>query len=245
MNRIFTLISFLFFSLSSFAERSQARLSITSMSKTPIRVIIDGERIQDQDNTIRISNLSPGYHRIQIYLAGNNQRRQWGTANQQGRMIYNGTVNAQNGMHTDIIVNRFGRVFTDEQPVDNRYDDEWNNNGSWNNNDGWNNGSNNSTGWGQSMNNERFQQLKQQVRKESFDNNRLSMLKSVLPNNYVSAAQVRELAQLFDFERNKLEFAKFAYRYTADRRNYFLVNDVFDFSNSKTELSQYIANYRD
>ena len=258
MNRIFTLVSFLFLSLSVFAAYDQARLSISSMSNMPLRVMIDGQRIKDNDANIRISNLSPGYHRVQIYrVNNNNQRRQYGNNNQQGQLIYNGTVNVRNGMHTDIIINRFGRVFTDEQPIDNRYDTDWNDNGGWNNQDsrngngGWNNqdnrnnNANNSGTWGQSMSNERFQQLKQTVQRESFDDNRLDILKSVLPNNYMSASQVRELAQLFSFEQNKLELAKFAYRYTSDRGNYFIINDVFSFGTSKTELTRYISTYRD
>lgn len=249
MNRIFTLISFLLLSISSFAERNEARLSITSMSKVPVTVMIDGQRVQDNDNEIRISNLNPGYHRIQIYTV-NNKKNGWnrGRDKQPGQLIYNNTVNIRNGMHTDIIINRFGHVFTDEQAVDDRNDD-WRDDSGWNNsNDQWNNGQgngNSNSGWNQGMNNDMFQQLKQQVRRESFDNKRIDILRSVLPGNGVTASQVKELTQLLDFEQNKLELAKFAYRYTSDRRNYFVVNDVFEYGNSKTELTRYISNYRD
>lgn len=67
----------------------------------------------------------------------------------------------------------------------------------------------------------------------------------MLPNNRVTSAQVKELIQLMSFENNKLEMAKFAYRYTTDRGSYFIVNDTFSFSYSKTELVQYILTYRD
>jgi hypothetical protein len=241
MNRIFTLFSFLVLSLSVFAY-DNVRLSISSMTNKPLRVMINGQRINQMDGNIRISHLNPGYHRIQIYRAVANQRRRFGNQqqNQQGQLIYNGTVNIRNGMHTDIIINRFGRVFTDEQPIDDRFDDDWNRDDRWNNND--NRYGNN---LGQTMSNDRFQQLKQAVEREHFDDNKLDLLKSVLPNNLVSTAQVRELAQLFSFEQNKLEFAKFAYKFTYDRGNYFLVNDVFHFGTSKTELTRYIAGYRD
>ena len=245
MNRFFTLITFLLLSFSVFANYDHARVSITSMSNMPVRVMIDGQRVQDNNQSIRINNLNPGYHRIQIYRVNNNQRRQWGNNNQQGQLIYNSSINVRNGMHTDIVINRFGRVFTDEQPIDNRYDTDWNDNGGWNNQDSRNNNGGNNGTWGQSMSNERFQQLKQTVQRESFDDNKIDILKSILPNNYMSASQVRELVQLFSFEQNKLELAKFAYRFTSDRGNYFMVNDVFSFGTSKTELTRYISTYRD
>ena len=95
------------------------------------------------------------------------------------------------------------------------------------------------------MNYERFQQLKQSIERESFDKNKMDLLRSILPNNRVTAQQVRELAYLISFENARLELAKFAYRYTSDRGNYFVVNDVFNFGSSKTELTRYISTYRD
>lgn len=256
MNKISTLISILVFSFITVAATAQSRLSITSMSYSPVRVMIDGREMQNNNNEIRVGNLSQGFHRLQIFVTDRNyDNRGWGrnASNRYGRMIYNTNLNIRYGMYTDIIINRFGKVFVDEQAIDNRYDDNWNNTGDRDNrdNDNWNNGrdNRNNDGWNNGrnygMNSNAFQQLKQQVKNESFDNKRLDLLRSVLPQNTVSSEQVKDLAMLFDFERNKLDLAKFAYRYTADRGNYFVVNDVFDFGNSKTELTQYIAGYRD
>jgi hypothetical protein len=65
-----------------------------------------------------------------------------------------------------------------------------------------------------------------------------------MDRNYFTSQQVKELLQLFTFENNKLDLAKYAYRKTMDRRNYYIVNDVFAFSNSKDELARYIRDYR-
>jgi hypothetical protein len=46
--------------------------------------------------------------------------------------------------------------------------------------------------------------------------------------------------KLFSFESSRLEFAKFAYKYTWDINNYFLLNDAFDFESSIDELNKYI-----
>lgn len=250
MNRIFTLITLLLLSVAAFANFDEARLSISSMSNTPIRVLIDGRQVQQSNREFRISNLNPGNHRIQIYSINRNQRRGL-FGNNREELIYNRTINIRRGTHTDIVINRFGKVFTDEQRIDNRYDDRWNDN-DWNNdrnNDNWNRDNDNwnrdNNSWGQPMNYERFQQLKQSIERESFDKNKMDLLRSILPNNRVSAQQVRELAYLISFENTRLELAKFAYRYTTDRGNYFVVNDVFNFGSSKTELTRYISTYRD
>lgn len=253
MNRIFTLVTFLLLSTAVFAGWDDGRLSITSMSVNPIRIMVDGRQVQVGNREFRISNLNPGYHRVQIYAVNynnNNNRRRGIFGNNRDELIYNTNLNIRRGMHTDIVVNRFGKVFVDEQMIDSRYDDEWNNrddrnNGGWGNdrnNDGWGNNGNNRY---QPMDYQKFQQLKQSVERSNFDDNKMELLRSVLPNNPVSAQQVKELVQLMSFEQNKLEFAKYAYRYTTDRNSYFIVNDAFSYGTSKTELTRYISNYRD
>lgn len=256
MKKIFTLFSFLLMAAITFAAWDDARLSITSISNEPIRVLIDGRQVQQGNNReIRINNLNPGNHRIQIYSINhnNNNRRRGGLFGNKNRenLIYNSNINVRRGMHTDIVINRFGKVFVDEDRIDQYDDNGWNNNdrnnGGWGNDDRWGNDnrSDNGYGYGNVMSYERFQQLKQSVERESFDNKKMDLLRSTLPYNRVSAQQVKELAQLIQFEQARLELAKFAYRYTTDRGNYFVVNDVFNFGSSKTELTRYISTYRD
>jgi hypothetical protein len=254
MNRIITILLLLVLGAPVLAFRNEARLSVTSLGNTPIRVVLNGRILEDRNNTVYINNIFPGTHRIQIYsMRFNNRDRSPGRGNRsQGELIYNGTISARRGMITDIIISRFGRVFIDEQPVNEWWDDD-RNNGGWNNggwnNSGWNNGNGypggTSNGWGQPMNDQNFRQLKQMVQQETFDDRRLELLRSALPDNAVSSNQVLELMQILSFEKNKLELAKFAYRYTTDRNNYFLVQDGLLFSNSKAELSRYISSYRD
>jgi len=44
------------------------------------------------------------------------------------------------------------------------------------------------------------------------------------------------------FDNNKLELAKYAYDYTADKGNYFVIYAVFTFDSYKKELENYIKN---
>ena len=45
---------------------------------------------------------------------------------------------------------------------------------------------------------------------------------------------------LLSFESNKLELAKFAYRFVADKQKFFLVNDSFTFESSIGELDRFV-----
>lgn len=231
---------------------NQSRFSVTSLANRSIRVMINGQWIQGQGNEVRINNLNPGNYRIQIYE--NRQGRDWDNrdrndrdrddrsgrgwgSNRNGNLIYNANLTIRQGMHVDIVVNRFGRVFVDEQPVSNRWDDDVNG--------GWNGGGWNNNGWQQGMDATTFERLREAVRRESFDEKRISTIKTVLPNSGTTSAQVRELMQLMSFEQNKLELAKYAYRFTVDRDNYFTVNDVLSFANSRNELNRFIRSYKD
>jgi hypothetical protein len=85
-----------------------------------------------------------------------------------------------------------------------------------------------------------FCALKNAVANQSFDSNKLMIAKQAVASNYLTAFQVAELADLMTFESNKLDFAKCAYKFTIDKNNYYLLNNVFSFSSSVYELNKYI-----
>jgi hypothetical protein len=89
-----------------------------------------------------------------------------------------------------------------------------------------------------------FSQAKETLRREWFENTRVTTAKQVIDGNYFSAAQVKDLLQLFTFENNKLDLAKYAYQRVADKNNYFIINDLFTFGNSREELDRYIRDYK-
>jgi hypothetical protein len=134
----------------------------------------------------------------------------------------------------------------------------WNNNnngnGGWNNNNnngngGWSNGNNNGgTGyWGtpnSCMNNSNFEAFKQTVARSKFDSGRMDIVKAQMTNAWISAAQLRDLVNLFTFESSKLDMAKFGAVHVVDRQNLFMIYDAFTFESSKTEFAQVIANLR-
>ncbi|MEZ5015156.1 MAG: DUF4476 domain-containing protein [Chitinophagales bacterium] len=85
-----------------------------------------------------------------------------------------------------------------------------------------------------------YNSMKWSISSKSFEDSKLSMAKQITASNCVSAEQVRDIMLLFDFEETRLDFAKFAYAYTADKNNYYKVNDAFTFESSIDALTEYI-----
>jgi len=85
-----------------------------------------------------------------------------------------------------------------------------------------------------------FNALKSTVEKRSFEETRKELIIQAIDANYFTSAQVKALLLMFSFENSKLEVAKYAYNKTCDKKNYFIVYDVFTFENSIPELKKYI-----
>lgn len=80
------------------------------------------------------------------------------------------------------------------------------------------------------------------LRKESFDRTRDKLGRQVLTSSRRKflSTQIKAMLKCFDFDANRLEFAKFAYDYVYDPEQYFQVNDTFDFSSNVESLAQHI-----
>jgi hypothetical protein len=140
------------------------------------------------------------------------------------------------GFHTDITINRFGKAMQDEQRIDptdeyyNDADDYYDNN----------NGGMGNSEYRNVMGVREFNDMKDQLRKEWFENNRLTSAKFLIDKSNFTAAQVKEMMLLFTFESNRVEIAKYAYCKTVDQRNYLLVNDALTFNSSKEDLARFL-----
>lgn len=89
-----------------------------------------------------------------------------------------------------------------------------------------------------------FNQAKETLKREWFENSRLSTAKQIIDRNYFTSRQVKELVLLFTFENNRLDIAKYAYSKTVDKGNYYIMNDAFSMSKNKEELNNFIREQR-
>lgn len=248
MKQTFTLFIAIIISTGMYAYPLFSKISISSSSNSSLRVMIDGNKYKANNNSIQINNLQQGYHTVKVYSQVRNNRpgSLFGNSNNY-RLVYSSNVYLKPQYHLDITINRFGKAFIDEQPInagyydDNDDDNNWGDNNNWNNN---NNGWNNNDWTNRAMNTQSFDRFKESLKNESFDNTRINIAKQVINSNYFTTAQIKEVVQLFSFENNKLDIAKYAYKNTVDKQDYFTVADCFTFSNNKDELMRYIQNYR-
>ncbi|HAN64925.1 MAG TPA: hypothetical protein DCQ34_00870 [Chitinophagaceae bacterium] len=236
MKTIFTLITAIF--ISSLAQAqfggNNSRISISTISNDELSVVFDGRTVSDwrsQDRTVYLSNVRPGYHTLKVYRT--RARRGWGNSSQNTmQLVYNTRVLVRSRTHLDIIINRFGRVFTDEREIGRgEYYSDWDDQ-YWDQPFG-----------GQTqivMDAVNFDAFKQTIRRESFDNTRLALAKQTMDANYFTAAQIKDIVDLFTYENSKLDIAKYGFNRCVDKNNYFIINNSLTYSSSKEELSRYI-----
>ena len=245
MKKIYTLSIVLVSVLSSFAFYDDGKLAITYLGRGDIKVTVDGRRYSDNDLTIMVNNLRPGYHTVKITRSKQNRRNNGWWNNDE--VIYSNSIYIKPQTFVDITINRFGKAFVDEEQLnrnDRWNDDDHRNNDDRNRDDDWRSNNNRNGGYRNPMSYQTFDALGKTLRKESFDDKRLTVAKQVVRDNGVSSEQVKDLLQEFSFENSQLDFAKYCYQYVSNRGNYFIVYDAFSFSSSKDELAKYIQNYR-
>jgi len=85
----------------------------------------------------------------------------------------------------------------------------------------------------------------QAIRNETLDRPRQNLARQIIgAKASFTTRQIAEIVKLFDFESGKLEIAKYAYDYTIDPQNYYLINACFDFDHTKESLNRYIESKR-
>lgn len=233
MKQICTLITALFCSVIVFG---QSKLSISSTGNADIRVMIDGKKYTASNNMVMVNNLKNGNHSVKVFrLQNDRNRNQANNRNPAYQLVYSGNVFVKPQYHLDIMINRFGKAFVDEQLISGGYNDDDDDDWGVDNNDQYYDRYSR-----RAMEKAAFDQLKQSLRKENFDDTRLRVARQVVSSNFFTAAQVKELVSLFSFEDSRLEMAKYAYDNTIDKGNYFMVGEAFNFSSTKESLMNYI-----
>lgn len=229
MKKFITLLVIIFTATYSYAFYEPAKLTISSFGNGSLRVMIDGNKYNSNNNDFSVNNINVGYHNIKIY-----QQKKGFNKKNTYKLIYSGNIMFKEKYHTDIFVNRFGKAFVDEMYIGKGYygdNVDWNNNGNGNND--WND-------MPDVISSESFEQLKSAIKKASFDTDKLAVAKQAVGSNYFTSAQIKELMQLFMIDNNKLELAKYAYKFTTDKGNYFILNDAFTFGTYRQELMKYL-----
>lgn len=227
-------------------DLSKGKLSISTTGSNKIYVEVADTKKTLEQGDLTWRQLAPGTYSVKIYRLIRNDlpTDQWKNYD----LICNRTIEIKAGYHTEITINRFGNYFINELNITG-YD----NSREWNaatlvNNDPWLYASQNTTGPPGSgndsyaMNKSNFIEFKKLMQEQSFDSKIVDFFKRNSKNNLFTAQQIKELCSLLSFDNYKLELTKFAYDFTVDKGNYFLLYSVFDFDSYKRSLESYIKN---
>lgn len=224
------------------AQNSGLTLKAADSSKFVLSV--DNYNFGEPSTTFNVSNLTPGFHRVQMSKPADPRVRTFAAP----EMMYDGFVFVPDSSQVTAVNTQRGQLnIVSIVPILQYLYGIITGNGGNNGNVG-NNG--NGTGtfpWGwppmpqQGMSGADFQTLMATVSSKPFESTKLQIIKQALAVNKVTSAQVAQLMGLLDFESTKLDLAKFAYGKVLDKNNYYIVNNAFDFSSSSSELSQFIG----
>lgn len=81
--------------------------------------------------------------------------------------------------------------------------------------------------------------------RESFDSNRLKMADMVFSTGgFMTAAQIRDVSAMFDFDSNRIKFLKKAWGNCVDRYNFYRVLETLEFSSSRDKMIKYVMDTR-
>lgn len=105
-------------------------------------------------------------------------------------------------------------------------------------------GYNGKTGCNYPMTDGDFNEAKQSIASKTFEDSKLLIAKQITKANCLLASQVKQIMKLFEYEDSKLDFAKYAYKYTYDQNNYYKVNGAFEYELTIEELDEYIESIR-
>ena len=224
MKTLFTLYILAIISLGA-TSYNEGKLTI-SVPSDQYTVTVNGRTYRVHENTVTLENLRSGEYNVRIYR----HLSPAGSMRQNRETLYASTVTVRPHYHADLMMNRFGKVLFDEQPLRTR------NNGRYEKDQGRNNGI--------AMNAQEFELLLKRVNEQRFGNDKMFMVREAAVRDQFHTGQVVRLMQLFSFENDRLEVARYCYASTIDKSNYHTVKNELRYASSRNELDYYIRNLR-
>jgi len=90
---------------------------------------------------------------------------------------------------------------------------------------------------------EQLNKITKKIAAQNFDDAKLQTAKNLLKqNNCITVNQLIQILRLFNFDKNKVIFAQFAYPYVYDKEHFDKLKNVFDFESDYIKLKKYIRN---
>ncbi|RKT01998.1 DUF4476 domain-containing protein [Chryseobacterium defluvii] len=159
---------------------------------------------------------------------------------ENGYLLYRTSLMVRNNSRMVLdFFSDYGLYLLNTSPVQGYGFNDWND--IWNNPYG-NSGSQWNQGNGHVMDNVSFYRFMDMMKRSaSFDKDKSAMIMQQARGTMFTAQQMQSLLKSLDFDKNRLELAKSIYRKCADRENFFVVYEAFDFDSSRRDLMNYIS----
>jgi hypothetical protein len=234
MKRILLLAILLISTLTTWAQRGSSTLRVRLSTNQKLSLAIDDRYYEKRGTSLTIADLPAGRHYLRIY-----NLRVGRTGRGRANLVYSGYINIRPNAFHSAVVDPYQRKMTMrttqtfERPGREDVYENWNDRNY--NNDPYRDDYNDNV-----MRNQDITDLGARVQDRMSDNDKLQLIKSALENRSYYTDQLRTALGWLSFESSKLDLAKWAYDNAADKENYWKLEDVFSFSSSKNELTEYI-----
>lgn len=238
MKKLITSFIFVFTIAAVFAQNT-SNLTISTTGTSNLKIRFANKKYSLMDRSLTFQSLNPGSYALTIYQL---QNKPFGGGTEYVT-VFDKTITLTAQKHMEVCVLRFGKVAWDEKQIER---DNWNENYQ-NPEPDRNRDRDREGGWGYGNNNRvavdaaNFEKMKDAISKQTFDDDKLTMAKVVMKNNWFTAAQVKTLTEKFMYDDNKLAFAKYAYDFCIEPGNYYTIADAMTYQSTKQDLLKFIA----
>ena len=239
MKTISTLLTSFFFTSSIFAAgfRPSGILTVKSADRSAIVVIVDDKRYDFGSNSIMIEGLDACEHDVTVYQEASNGSIYCFGKNYD--VLFKSSVLLKPRTNLLIAIDNCGIITMNESKIRTpKIGDTWKGSNFYNDDDYVN-----TTDYSKAINNYEFSRVLWAINKEMMETNKMRSAEQIINTNYFTVGQVKQLLGLFNLESNKLELAKLAYDKTVDQSDYYAINDVFNYNDSREELSRCIHSH--
>lgn len=86
-----------------------------------------------------------------------------------------------------------------------------------------------------------FRRKYDEVKAKSFDDDKLERLKEAFEYENLNTNQVMDLMKLFSFDDKRMEAAKFCYKKTVDKEEFYRTYDLFSFPSYKSQMKDWVS----
>lgn len=91
---------------------------------------------------------------------------------------------------------------------------------------------------------EEMKEIVRILKKESFDSDRLRLAELIVAGNWLTARQIAQMANTFEFDSVRMKFLRFAYEFCYDLENYNVAIATLDYSSNRRQLTAELARIR-